>query len=251
MPTFLYQGRTCYFEEFGVGTPLVFLHGNTASSAMFRELCASFAQYYKVVLIDFLGHGRSQRVARFAADLWVDEARQAIAFLEQRGYSGVNLIGSSGGALVAINAALERPDLVNKVIADSFEGETPLPQVIKTIKAERETSKSDPQSRAFYASMHGDDWESVVDCDTAAILEHARTVGRFFSRPLREMRRDILLTGSEQDEFVGPGFFEKIYSGLIRKMGRGEMALFQRGGHPAALSNGPEFCKLALNFFDG
>ena len=42
---------------------------------------------------------------------------------EESNYKKVNLIGTSGGALVAINVALERPDLVNKIVADSFEGE--------------------------------------------------------------------------------------------------------------------------------
>ncbi len=37
--------------------------------------------------------------------------------------SPINLICTSGGALVAINVALKRPNLVEKVIVDSSEGE--------------------------------------------------------------------------------------------------------------------------------
>lgn len=52
--------------------------------------------------------------------------------------------------MVALNVALERPDLVNKVIADSFEGEIPLEGFVKNIKLDREVSKQNNETRAFY-----------------------------------------------------------------------------------------------------
>ena len=58
-------------------------------------------------------------------------------------YKDVNIIGSSGGALVAINVAMEAPELVHKVIADSFEGETSLKAFTENVKADREASKHD------------------------------------------------------------------------------------------------------------
>ncbi len=54
----------------------------------------------------------------------MEEARQTIALIEYLKIRKVNLVGSSGGAGVAFNAALERPDLVERVVADSFDGGT-------------------------------------------------------------------------------------------------------------------------------
>ena len=34
MAYFKYQGKSIYYEEYGHGEPLIFLHGNTASSKM-------------------------------------------------------------------------------------------------------------------------------------------------------------------------------------------------------------------------
>lgn len=34
MAYFKYQGKSIYYEEYGQGEPLIFLHGNTASSKM-------------------------------------------------------------------------------------------------------------------------------------------------------------------------------------------------------------------------
>lgn len=251
MPYFRYIDKSCYYEEHGDGAPLLFLHGNTASSKMFYDVVESFAKDYKVVLIDFLGHGNSDRVEKFATDLWFDEAMQIIAFLEQVQYKKVNLIGSSGGALVAINVALERPDLVSKVIADSFEGEVPLPDFVQNIVQERENSKQNKVAKMFYYAMQGEDWESIVDNDTNAIYEHAKTIGKFFHKPINGMHTKVLLTGSKEDEFVKsvhPNFYMETYSKLIKKIGDGEIHIFEKGGHPALLSNKDEFVKLAKDF---
>lgn len=253
MPYFQYREKQCYFEEKGEGKPLLFLHGNTASSCMFYSLKERFSKKYKTIAIDFLGHGKSERVDTFATDLWFDEALQVIAFLEQMQYKTVNLIGSSGGALVAINVALERPDLVKKVIADSFEGETPLQEFIQIAEKDREKSKQDKDTKLFYTAMHGEDWESIVDNDTRVILKHAKTIGKFFHKPLSEMKSEILLTGSKEDEFVQlvcSDFYEKTYAELIKKIGKGKIYLFEHGGHPAALTNEDVFTTLALNFFE-
>lgn len=181
MAYFRYQGKSVFYEEYGQGEqPLILLHGNTASSNMFLEIAEKYKEHFKVILIDFLGHGKSDRLTEFPADLWFDEAQQVITFLKEKEYANVNMIGSSGGALVAINVALEAPELLSKVIADSFEGETPLKAFTENVAADREFSKQDENAKRFYQYMQGDDWESVVDNDTSAIIRHEKEIGKFF-----------------------------------------------------------------------
>lgn len=141
MSYFKYQGKNVYYEEMGNGSPLFLLHGNTASSNMFYEVAWKYAEHCRVILIDFLGHGRSDRLAQFPVDLWFDEAMQVIGLIKAGGYGPVDIIGSSGGALAAVNAALEAPDLVRRVIADSFEGETTLKAFTQNVVEDREASK--------------------------------------------------------------------------------------------------------------
>lgn len=59
---------------------------------------------------------------------------------------------------------------MNKVIADSFEGEVPLESFVQNVKIEREASKQDDGAKAFYIYNQGENWEKVVDNDTEAIL---------------------------------------------------------------------------------
>lgn len=253
MSYFKYQGKNIHYEETGSGRPLFLLHGNTASSNMFYEIAGRYAGHHKVVLIDFLGHGKSDRLTEFPADLWFDEAMQVIGLMKTRQYGKADIIGSSGGALAAINVALEAPELVGKVIADSFEGETPLKAFTQNIEQDREASKKDENARMFYYYMNGDDWEHVVDCDTSAIRRHDSTIGKFFHKPLEGFQPDILLTGSREDEFIcalETDYFERVYGEMIRKIGHGKIHLFDTGGHPAMLSNQQGFLEISHGFLE-
>ena len=253
MPYYKYQAKNIYYKEIGVGKPLLFLHGNTASSNMFLSITDQYAKKYKVVLIDFLGHGKSDRLEEFPVDLWYEEAKQVIEFLTQKEYQDVLLIGSSGGALVAINIALERPDLVRKVIADSFEGTIAIDAFTANIVNDRAFSKQNDGARMFYQAMQGDDWEGVVDNDTIAIVEHAKKIKKFFHKPISTLQTDVLLTGSKEDEFlsaVDEEFYQKTYSRMIQEIGYGDFYLFEHGGHPAIMSNQTQFAEKALSFLE-
>lgn len=253
MSYYNYQSKNIFYKEIGAGKPLLLLHGNTASSNMFLNIANQYAEKYKVILIDFLGHGNSDRLEKFPADLWYEEAQQVIEFLSQKKYSDVFLLGSSGGALVAINIALERPDLVNKVIADSFEGTNTIDAFTTNIVNDRDFSKQNEGARMFYQAMQGDDWESVVDNDTYAIFEHSKLIGKFFHKPISTLQADILMTGSNEDEFttcVDTAFYRKIYSKMIKEIGHGDFYLFEHGGHPAMLSNQTQFVQKTLSFLE-
>ena len=171
MSYFNYHNKSIFYQEIGSGTPTIFLHGNTASSKMFERLLPLYQTNFRAIMIDFLGNGQSDRVKGVSSDLWYEEALQTIALVEHLGCAQVNLVGTSGGAWVAINAALEHPELINKVIADSFDGRTLHDGFAKDLVAERTAAKKDAQARQFYEWCQGADWEAVVDADTSALLQ--------------------------------------------------------------------------------
>ena len=116
MSYFRYEDKQIYYEESGEGTPLVLLHGNTACGKMFDPVVPALSEKYRVIVPDFLGNGRSDRLDKWPSDLWFEWAKQVKALCDHLGLKKVKLIGSSGGAIVALNVALEAPDLVKKVI---------------------------------------------------------------------------------------------------------------------------------------
>lgn len=247
MAFFDFQGKKIFYKEYGKGAPLLLLHGNSLSSAMFTSAAEELQKHYKVILMDFLGNGKSDRINRISKDLWYDEALQAIALMEYRNYPQVYLLGSSGGALAALNVALERPDMVKKVVADSFEGEYPLDSFAANLRQDRELSKQNPWLRDLYMKNHGTDWETVVDNDTQAICRHYQTHRSFFHKSLCELETPVLMTGSREDEFMPADFFEKTYGQI--PLPNKTIHIFEKGGHPAILSNQEAFIPVVLEFF--
>lgn len=251
MSYYVYDDKKIYYSETGSGQPLLLLHGNTASSKMYAQIADEYSKSFKVILIDFLGHGLSDRLEIFPSDLWFYEAQQVIAFLRFKQYTDVNIIGSSGGAIVALNVALEAPDLVKKVIADSFEGERANETFTKNLLKDRKNAKNDPNAQGFYAYMHGQDWKQIVDNDTDAIIRHHKEIRAFFHKPLEEIRCEILLTGSKEDSFmnsISDDYYEQVYGNILNTIPKGRMYLFPKGNHPAMISNFRAFYDLSIEF---
>ena len=177
---FRYSDRQVYYEESGEDIPLILLHGNTSCGKMFDPIVPALAGKYRVIVPDFLGNGRSDRLDKWPSDLWFDWAKQVKVLCDQLDLQKVKIIGSSGGALAAINAALEYPELVESIIADSFEGLKADPEITEQIRTGRAQAKTYGGFIEYLKTLHGDDWEQVFDADTDAVLRHAGQVGDFF-----------------------------------------------------------------------
>lgn len=246
MSYFYYQSKKIYYAETGIGKPVLFLHGNTASSRMFEPLLPLYEHKMRVIFIDFLGHGRSDRLEKFPADLWIEEARQTVALLEHLNLGRVNLVGTSGGAWVALNAALERPDLVDKVVADSFDGRTLGDDFAEVLLKERENAKKDEMGVGFYRWCQGEDWESVVDMDTEAMLQCAKGRLPLFIKPLDKLQVPLLLMGSAEDEMCRLDLQEE-YAAVSGKT-NARIKVFPTGKHPALLSNAEQAAEEICRF---
>ena len=212
MSYFDYEGNRIFYEEIGDGKPLILLHGNTASSKMLAPIMTLFSEKYHVITMDFLGCGQSDRLREWPADLWYEWSKQVVALCDYLNFAKVDLIGCSGGALAAINVALENPERIDAVVADSFEGIKANPSITEQISIGRNYAKQNEGFCAMLKLMHGEDWLKVLDADTEAVMNHAKTVGDFFHRPFSELQAKVLLTGSAEDEMFPKGHYEGAFS---------------------------------------
>lgn len=249
MSYFKYHSKRIFYKEAGSGKPLIMLHGDTASSTMFEMLLPLYQEHFRVILIDFLGNGKSDRVSKFPADLWISQAQQVIALIEHLQLDKVNLLGTSGGAWVAINTALERPDLIEKVISDSFDGRTLHQNFAENLLKEREYAKHDTYATQFYEWCQGEDWETVVDLNTQALVECAKNKMPLFSKPLESLTVPILFIGSLQDDMCRKDILEE-YTEMKKLVKNGSIHTFDTGGHPAIATNGEKFADIVLNFLN-
>ena len=247
MPYVPYCGRSLWYQEAGEGPTLIFLHGNTASSRLFEPLLPLYTPHFRCVLLDFLGNGRSDRVASFPTDLWQDQARQVLALIREAGYERPCLLGTSGGAWAAVNAALLAPDAIGAVAADSFDGRTLHPGFSRDLAAERDRAKQDPAARGIYERCQGRDWEAGVDRDTDALLRCAAAGRPLFCRPLEQMKPPVLLMGSREDPLCRLDL-EAEYTAMAAQIPCASVCLFPSGGHPAVLTRAEDAARAVLAF---
>lgn len=247
MSYFNYQSKNIFYQEIGKGKPVLFLHGDTASSKMFELLLPLYTEHFKVILIDFLGNGQSDRINELPIDLWYSQARQVIAMLEHLNYDKVSLVGTSGGAWSAVNAALNRSDLIDKVIADSFDGRTLQKDFSANLIAERTFAKSDAMARQFYEWCNGEDWEAVVDLNTKILTAFASPEKPLFHKPLQTLAVPILLLGSKQDSMCRKDLVNE-YESMLKLIPNGKMHIFEIGDHPAIASNAEAAAELIIKF---
>ncbi len=106
--------KNIYYEVYGEGEPLIFLHGYSLSSKSWRSYVADFYKDYEVYLIDLTGHGKSDT---FKKDLSITEvAKDVNALVEHLKLEQIQAIGFSFGGDVLYQMALQRPKLIKSMI---------------------------------------------------------------------------------------------------------------------------------------
>ncbi len=100
--------------ERGAGEPIVLLHGAFSSSHMWRDLTARLPKGHRVLVIDLLGHGRSDRPAQADYALMA-HATRVTALLDQLGVEPACLVGHGLGAAIAAQIALHEPERVTRL----------------------------------------------------------------------------------------------------------------------------------------
>ena len=110
-----------YFEDVGDGLPIVLGHSFLCTGAMWAGQVNGLADRYRLINLDFRGHGRSGPADRlFTLHDAVDDV---IGVLDQLGIEKAVWCGLSIGGMVALRAAVSRPDRVDKfIIMDSDAG---------------------------------------------------------------------------------------------------------------------------------
>jgi pimeloyl-ACP methyl ester carboxylesterase len=103
-----------YYEADGAGAPLVLLHPSLADSRVFAANLPGLAARFRVYRPDRRGHGRTPDVAGPIS--YAQMAADTLAFLVRVVGGPAALLGHSDGAVVALLAALRRPDLVRRLV---------------------------------------------------------------------------------------------------------------------------------------
>ncbi|HEX6036206.1 MAG TPA: alpha/beta hydrolase, partial [Anaerolineales bacterium] len=103
-----------YYEVAGDGAPLVFLHAGIVDRRMWDDQWQDFSQRYSVIRFDLLGFGNSDSLEQP-----ISRRQELYRVLESLGIKRATLVGCSLSAETILDVALERPELVDRLIVVS------------------------------------------------------------------------------------------------------------------------------------
>ncbi len=120
MPTFCFEGHDLAYTEYGEGDrTVVLLHGLLLSQKLMTPLARHLAKRgYRVVTLDLLGHGTSDRPAEMWTYSMTAFGASVIALLDHLGVEEGVVGGLSLGANVTLEAAALAPERVKGMIVE-------------------------------------------------------------------------------------------------------------------------------------
>jgi pimeloyl-ACP methyl ester carboxylesterase len=110
----LVNEKNIYYEVYGVGQPLLLLHGYTLSSKSWVPYVEDFSKEFEVYLVDLPGHGKSEQ---FNEELSIKSVAQDLnVLIRNLGLDTIQAIGFSFGGDVLYQLALIDPLLIKSMI---------------------------------------------------------------------------------------------------------------------------------------
>jgi len=220
----------------GSGATLLMFPDHIHSSRSYQHELDYFSQRYQVLSFDYPGTGKSTRVVKYdderRYDLWEYWSDFGTHLLMELAITECYVLGTGGGALAALHFAGSHAKMHGLralgIIADSFlarwDGQAMHRQLNGRDHYYCRKAKS-------LQEQHGDDWQQVVDADTAFLRVIADQGG--YEIPafvLNSITCPVLLTGNLHDPMT-PGIALE-YARLATIIPDCSIYLASQSGHP-------------------
>ena len=115
MPNITVAGVQLHYRDEGSGNPLLLLHGNPGSNAVWNKVYPELAQHYRVIAHDRQGFGQSEKIEEgdFSPQGYTEEL---IRLMDELKIETAHICGLSLGGMVAQCMALDYPERVQNLI---------------------------------------------------------------------------------------------------------------------------------------
>jgi pimeloyl-ACP methyl ester carboxylesterase len=107
------RGFKMYYEIYGKGEPVLFIHGNMGSINDFSGQVPYFARHYQVILTDSRAHGKSADASDSLSYEMMAEDLNAL--MDELHIKTCNVIGWSDGGNIGLLLAIHHPDKIKRL----------------------------------------------------------------------------------------------------------------------------------------
>lgn len=208
MQKFNSAGVDIAYSDEGTGAPVLLIHG-FASNARVNWVATGWVKTllqtgYRVIAVDNRGHGESQKLydpGQYSSPMMADDAAR---LLEHLGIRQAKVMGYSMGARISAFLALQRPDLVERVVFAGLAegmvlGVPGAEEIADGLAAESLDDVKAAGARSFrvFAENTKSDLKALAACMRSS---------RVKIRPeaLSRITCPVLVVAGDQDDIAGP-----------------------------------------------
>jgi len=135
MPTIRHDGSALYYEEYGAGPPLVFVHGQAGNTLVWWQQIPAFAPDYRCIVLDLPGWGRSLDARSGSGPRLPDIVAALGRVLDAAGVGTCAIVAHSLGGVVANAFCLAHPERVRAAVLNGSTGGV-VPPSMQALKGE-------------------------------------------------------------------------------------------------------------------
>jgi pimeloyl-ACP methyl ester carboxylesterase len=187
------------YEVGGHGEPVLMIHGALVADTFVPLMGeAALADRYRLIRYRRRGHGGSAPASAFSLE---QQARDASALMAHLGVERAHVIGHSGGGTIALQLALDAPDLVHSLVllepaimptdamASFMEAAAPLLEAYRSGEVAKALD-------LWMSAVSAADWRSVVASNAPGAVEQAeQDASTFFELELPTVREWVFDAG--------------------------------------------------------
>jgi pimeloyl-ACP methyl ester carboxylesterase len=215
------DGCDLYHEEDGQGVPILLIHPSGATGSTWGSATEELGRIARVITYDRRGYARTGGEPGRSLSTHTRDAAALLEFLQT---PPAVVVGTSAGAMIAIDLAVRRPDLVRAVVAHEgpwrFTRRLPaVPQIVSLAKVGslalrgRQPDAAEALLRAAYGYRDGgtawdafpDEWRRIArENARATLVDFIRSIGNHPSATeLATIRAPVVCTyGSRSPEYM-------------------------------------------------
>ncbi|KUP23959.1 alpha/beta hydrolase [Paenibacillus sp. DMB5] len=121
MPHVQVNGTMIYYEMYGSGLPIVFIHDYSTSHHLFAPQTEYFSKRAKVIVFDLRGNGKSGKLDVETSRIIDTQCEDLKELLETLSIDRAVIVASSSGAVLALKYASLYPGrVINLILVDSY-----------------------------------------------------------------------------------------------------------------------------------
>jgi haloalkane dehalogenase len=110
------NGARVHYVDEGSGEPILCLHGEPTWSYLYRKMIPILSQHYRVLAMDFIGFGRSDKFID-AIEYTYEMHRSTIAaFIEKLDLRGLTAVVQDWGGLLGLRVATQMPERFARLV---------------------------------------------------------------------------------------------------------------------------------------